>query len=232
VGELVPVGLAIALRRAELGETAEQVAELLGVSRGFLSLVEAGRRLPPNEGDFITAAARYLGWAPTAVAASICTETLVARAPLWLRTYIVRGVTAGFKAAYLLHVPGAGRDLWVLSPPDPSRRAAVKQVLKRHLHGVGRGQFVDRNCALQHPRLGGEVEVVGHLRATEYVLASHELFPARDCLVFVDSITFGGRQVLEIALHAPGPDNWLVRIDPWAPEPPGDVAVLRAARGG
>jgi transcriptional regulator with XRE-family HTH domain len=190
---MFPLGLAIAVYRSKEGVTAEVLAKDLGVSRAFITRIEAGDRLPPLKNEFVEAAAEFLKVPKTLVLTSIICEHYLAsmKSLAWFPSLFCKAISMGFVRYYLDQSPllqdsleESMNDVNVLSPVDNFRVPLMQELLAR-LHPVA-GDFyrLDREVAIE----ALEYIVIGVFKdAKPYLYQSESLFTLRDSLIFLDS---------------------------------------------
>ncbi len=231
---MFPLGLAIAVYRSKEGVTAEVLAKDLGVSRAFITRIEAGDRLPPLKNEFVEAAAEFLKVPKTLVLTSIICEHYLAsmKGLAWFPSLFCKAISRGFVEYYLDESPLLQDRLEentndvnvnVLSPLDNFRVPLMQELLAR-LHPVA-GDFyrLDKEIAIE----ALEYKIIGVFKnAKPYLYQSESLFTLRDSLIFLDSFGVSFDR-FHFEFHTPfteNPDKILYKhvtiyISPYESEP-------------
>lgn len=206
---MFPVGLAIAVYRKKKGMSAAMAAKSLGISRGFLSIVETGYRLPPVSLDFAEAAARFLSVEENVILASIACEHFLASVKnlKWLPVMITSAITQGFQRYYLFPDNDQSwktQQIHVLAPADEFRRPLVSELVNRYLNRVA-GIYIEHKEGPIQIDLGPhQVFSLGVIdNPKPYLFQSDSLFPTRESLVFLDSFGVHNHLLFSLSFHTP-----------------------------
>jgi transcriptional regulator with XRE-family HTH domain len=187
---MFPVGLAIAVYRSQKGITAKQVAKEIGVSRGFLSILELGLRLPPVSMDFARATANFLNVSETALLSSISCEHFLTSIKnfAWLSPLINNAISDLFTAHYFSRKGSFAENahsesLYVLRPCDDFRAPILKHIIEKKLIPTGAETFIADEITL----CSGE-KTLGILKNVKpYLYKTSNLFSIPESLIFFDS---------------------------------------------
>lgn|GEM_PF-5775839 len=211
---MFPIGFTIAVYRRLRGLSASVVAKELGVSRGFLSILELGLRTPPVSLDFTKATAKFLGVSESTVLTSIACEHFLASIKnlTWLTPLLEQAITIGFRRYYLHEeIIGEREDnlaVKVLCPADHFRIPIIGQLLSDYLRPIA-CEAVEMICSksesnnekLDFPRA---VAVLKNIKPPLY--KSEVLFPLHKAIVFLDSFGVYGES-FSLSFHVPDYDS-------------------------
>jgi len=208
---MFPVGFAISVYRRMKELSAATVAKQLGISRGFLSILETGLRLPPVSLEFASAVSEFLGIENEPVLASITCEHLFASVKnlKWLPSLFCSGISMGFRRYYIYggHLSSnfSNAKIYVLSPVDKFRLPLLKELILKHLDHVA-GNFT----IAEEKIVSGDVEyaTLGYFTNVKPILFSgtNELFPLRESITFIDQFSVSDGLLYFFDFHTPFTD--------------------------
>lgn len=207
---MFPVGMAIALYRKKLDITAAEAAKKLGVSRGFLSILELGLRLPPNNIEFIKGVAEFLHVSESEVLSSVLCEHFFASTKnlSWFPVLIANAISQGFRRYYLFEDyenlkeddDFSSTRHCVLKPANQFRSLIILQLIEKFLIPVG-GDFVKDEYFLDVA--GKKTQTLGYFTNVKpYLNRSDNVFPLRESIVFMDSFGIHERG-FRFSFHTP-----------------------------
>lgn len=211
---MFPVGFAISLYRKQKALSAAAVAKKLQISRGFLSIIESGLRLPPMSLDFAKAAAEFLEIPEAPVLSSIICEHLFSELKKfpWLPSMFSKGISIGFKKYYIhqeeIYRKGIDEstryEFYILSPADKFRSILILDLINRYLNHVA-GDFIPLNQNETVEKNNIKYSVLGVFRQPKnYLFDSYNYFPLRESLVFLDDFRISENEItFNAKFHTP-----------------------------
>lgn len=184
------LGLATAVYRDMKKINANILAKECGVSRVFITLIEAGHRLPPLNNKFIEAVAEFLEVPKASVLTSItCEHYLASMKDLaWFPPLFCKAISTRFVRDYLDEEEDENKsnvvNVNVLSPADHFRAPLLQEILSR-LHPIA-GDFY--RSAKDVTIIDKKLPAIGVFKnAKPYLYKSESLFSLRDSLIFIDA---------------------------------------------
>ncbi|WP_156779679.1 helix-turn-helix domain-containing protein [Desulforamulus reducens] len=202
--------MAIALHRKKLDITAANAAKKLGISRGFLSILELGLRLPPNNIEFIKAVADLVHVSESEVLSSVLCEHFFASTKnlSWFPVLISKAIAQGFRRYYLFDdYNNVNEDddfnsirHCILKPADQFRSSMISHIIEKFLIPVG-GDFIKDEYFIDID--GKKMQVLGYFTNVKpHLYKSDNLFPLRESIVFMDSFGIHERG-FRFSFHTP-----------------------------